>query len=248
MKKIGITIFMYLCSFLGAKAQTPTQEVSYGSTRSYSIDVARVTAAAGIKEFHWGIVRKDGQPLEAGVVSSFPGVDNSDYHAVDITWDGTVGQVYVLSAALEDVHGCYSEGVTLEITIMPENAVLVFKDADDPANLIDVCSFIGADSYEDLIVSYTGAKPWDLHYKLVNTVGAEQTPAPIVGITNNEVTVEVLINNFFVNTSDVDENWKVVLLKAISQGDNKETLPGVVSERTIVVHPLPVIKGGITLN
>ncbi|MFA8432913.1 MAG: hypothetical protein ACEPOZ_00200 [Marinifilaceae bacterium] len=249
MKNNIIIIFVFLCSFLGAKAQSPAQEVTYGSTRNYFIDVTKVTAAAGINTFHWKLVRQDGNPLDKGIVLTYPddSGSNNDHHNIEISWNGTVGAVYLLEAVLEDKNGCYSERVQLEVTIMPENATLAFTEADDPGNLLTVCSYNGGGEAKYLTVKYTGAKPWDLFYKRVKADGTEEDLNQ-KNITTDEVTLNISIDDFFVNTEVTDREWKIVLIKAVSTSDAHETTPDVVNERTIVVHPLPVINGGIVMN
>ncbi len=244
------TVFTLAIVCLGYGAFAQQQEVTDGVTRQYSIDLTNVTAPGGVTKINWEIVRQDGGPLDAGIVSTFPDAGEKN-QSISITWDGTVGDIYLLKATLEDGNNCVSEAVSQEVIILPSDGDFMFADATD----LPVCSFNGAAETKSFDVTYAGVKPWKLYYRITDKDGVVKDNLVVQeGGTDKEFatstgTITIDIDDFFINNENSDQDWTVELIKAVSVADNHETMPkGANLTKTITVHQLPVIKGGITLN
>lgn len=249
MKSIKQFLFFLICLVGMSFSLSAQQEVTNGVTRQYSIDLTDVTAPGGVEKIHWEIVRKDGAPLEATILSAFPDAADKN-QTIDVTWDGTVGDVYVLKATLEDGNNCISEAVSQEVIILPADGNFMFADASD----IKVCSFNGAAETKTFDVTYEGIKPWKLYYRITDKDGVVKDNLVVQegGVdkefTTGTGTISIDIDNFFINTEATDQDWTVELIKAVSVADGHETMPKGANVKTITVHPLPVIKGGIVLK
>ena len=245
------TLFTLVIMCLGYSVFAQRQEVTNGLVRNYSIDLARVTAPGGVVRINWEIVRQDGNPLEATILSTFPDLADKN-QSINVTWNGTVGDIYFLKAILEDGNGCFSEAVSQEVIILPANGDFMFADAID----LTVCSFNGAAETKSFDVTYAGVKPWKLYYRITDKDGVVKDDLIVkdaggadmeFAISTGTITID--IDDFFVNNETTDQNWTVELIKAVSVADGHETVPkGANLIKTITVHQLPVINGGITLN
>jgi len=225
------------------------QEVTNGVVRQYSINLTNVTAPSGVKTINWVVERKDGNPLEAGITSSFP--DSGDKNqSIAVTWNGTVGDIYVLKATLEDNNSCLSEAVSQEIEILPADGNFTFADGA----AIAACSFNGVAETKSFSVNYAGIKPWKLHYRLTDKGGVSKDfvasdAGGEIEFATADVSFDVNLDNFFINNELTDKDWTIELIKAVSVADSHETMPnGAATSITIQVHTLPVIGGGISLN
>jgi len=251
MKFLRHILLVLLFSAGTSFALSAQQEVTNGLVRKYSIDLTKVIAPNGVKSIHWEITRKDGAVLEPTIISTFPDAATTN-HSIDILWDGTVGDTYVLTASLEDNNSCFSEAVSQEIIILPSDGDFMFADAID----VLACSFNGVAETKSLNVTYAGVKPWKLHYRIKDKDGvvrdnlvAKDSDGNEIEFANSTAIFDIEIDNFFINNDNSDQNWIVELIKAVSVADGNETLvKGVNPTKNITVHPLPVINGGITLN
>lgn len=252
MKSIKQLVVVALCLLgISITASAQQQEVTNGLVRQYSIDLTNVTAPGGVETIHWEIVRQDGNPLEATILSAFPDAGDKN-QTIDVTWNGTVGDVYILRAKLEDKNNCISEAVSQEVIILPADGNFMFADATAGPT---VCSFNGAGEKVSFDVTYQGIKPWKLHYSVTDKNGvkkdfiAKNAAGDEIEFTTANATFEVDIDDFFINPDAGDADWTVELVKAVSVADSHETLAkGATVSKVIKVHQLPVINGGITLN
>lgn len=227
-----------------AFAQQPTTVASSkaisakdGSTVTYSV--------TGTGTFHWHL--DDGSTTVGDLTSTT--------NSVDITWDdATPGDTYNLDVYLVDAEGCYSELYRYEITIQP--VVLSIADA-----VTETCSFLASngssgntDSGSDIIeftvtADADGAQtPITVNYSITATnvdgsgTNVSETGSDEVELTANSGTLEVNINQYFVNTSGSDVVYTITITSATDVDGNSLTIATDNDEATISVHSVPTIS------
>ncbi len=202
-----------------------------GSTVTYTV--------TGTGTFHWA--------LSGG--SNTNTVSSSTTNSVSVTWDNaTPGSTYNLDVYLVDGNNCYSEVIRFAVTI--ESVVLSITDATT-----ETCSWLGSDnstgnsssvSANDIIeftltLDAAGAQdPVTVNYSVSDgtTTDSRSEDVTFSGLSG---TLNVAIDNFFVNTDGSNKTFTITLTSATDADSNALDIHATNKTATISVHSKPTI-------
>ncbi|WP_282015831.1 hypothetical protein [Marinifilum flexuosum] len=241
MKRL-ILLLMLTVSFAGVTMAQQVQDVTLGSTHTYTANPEAGTTA---NEYKWQIVSG--------------GVDVIDLTAekgaaVSITFaaaDFAEGNTYQLRSQVIDNTGCISEYVYVDITVLGVGNVM-FADLNTNDNAI-TCSLLDGDTPSatsfDVVFS-GGVAPFELTYEVEDHEGNTTTQKQTFPASTGTISV-----NDWENTVKVDQTVTITLISAVTKdGQNvpvittdATSIVGKNNIRTLTVRPKPVITN-LTLN
>ena len=233
-RKITYTLIALLL-FLGLKAQetTPTQVVAIGAKMSYSVGVVSPVDGTDYTYF-WDLLNSDGVSIHSETGSSSVTVP----YKADLV---EAGKTYRLTAYVKREGLCSSDATEIFIKVVA--APIVSFKSDD---LSDVCSFSSKNAiqqaeFDVYVDGYTGEG--ELEYSVIDPDGNEVSlENNTVHISNKEGKISIVLGDTYVNNSDEDVEYKVVL-KSFAPSDEGIDGPVVLSPdnanhvRKIIISP-----------
>lgn len=210
-------------------------EVTTGESHTISLS----DRGTNVAEWYWELYNSIGS-----LVFEYSSTSES---SVSVPFNVPPGE-YKLMAYYQSKNGCYSLSDTLGITVYPL-PVLAFADSSNSAIGCSAVSLNPNDAFE-FVLDYQGALSYRFTYAIYdynNTMLSDSTVTFVM--ERNPV---IVIPNTFINDlmPEIDRKWKVVILNALNQEGVAvdvldDNINGGRDERTITIHPKPIIVDDI---